>query len=81
MAKREQKHDVNMGQENRLQSLGFDPERLRIERENALMRASNAPLFSGKVRMQPHPAEIYPHVYDAQLKAQQESAFVGGAKV
>ena len=81
MARRELKHDTNFDQDGHLKSVGYDPERMRSEREAALLEASNAPLFSSKAKTQPHPAEVYPHVYDAQLKARQASAFVAGVKV
>lgn len=81
LAKHDAKRDTDMEQEDHLRSVGFDPERMRHERELALLEASNTPLFSSKAKSQPHPAEMYPHVYDAQLKAQQASAFVAGAKV
>jgi activating signal cointegrator complex subunit 3 len=81
MAKRAQKHDTYLDQHEHLKSVGYDPERMRYEREAALLEASNAPLFSSKTKVQPHPAEIYPHVYDAQLKARQASAFIAGVKL
>ncbi|XP_013390155.1 activating signal cointegrator 1 complex subunit 3-like, partial [Lingula anatina] len=63
-----------------MQALGFDPEILRAQREQALITAATAPLFSQRSSRAPERIQ-YPNVFDSFAEAQQSSAFVGGSKM
>eukprot|EP00118_Oscarella_pearsei_P012973 m.99165 g.99165 ORF g.99165 m.99165 type:complete len:2211 (+) comp37045_c0_seq2:40-6672(+) len=64
-----------------LKTLGFDPDKLREEREKSLLSAANAPLFSNKDKAVASRGPIYPHVYDAKLEARRSGAYIAGSKL
>ncbi|ELT88015.1 hypothetical protein CAPTEDRAFT_159536 [Capitella teleta] len=83
LARREEK---KMGkkrdeEESQLKTLGFDPQRMKAQREAALYAAATAPMFSQGMGRSTAAPPKYPYVFDAYAEAKQSSSFIGGSKM
>ncbi|KAK2190751.1 hypothetical protein NP493_71g05055 [Ridgeia piscesae] len=81
MKRREEKKIGKKGgqeQPDFIQSLNFDPQLLRAQRESALLAAIPPP---PRLTRGSQPKVKYPFVFDAYSEAQQSSAYIGGNKM